>query len=158
MKTMDSRATALACSLALLGALAWARDEPIPKQPADSIWTFLIEKYDADADGVITRKEYSGDDEHWARLDVDGDGKLARAEVEGRKNPNLRGKQARGRKLPKAPKVGSHAPDFELEVVVDVSRLGHAKEAGDKPKKPETVRLSAFRGKRPVALIFGSYT
>ncbi len=57
--------------------------------------------------------------------------------------------------VPEAPKVGSVALDFELEVVVDVAKLGH--EEKDK-KKPESVRLSSFRGKKPVALIFGSYT
>jgi hypothetical protein len=41
-----------------------------------------------------------------------------------------------------APAVGADAPDFELP------RLG----AGDQ------VRLSTFRGRKPVALIFGSYT
>ena len=153
------RTTTLACGLTLLGALAWAGDEPPPKKTPDSIWAFLVEKYDADGDGAITRKEYSGGDAHWARLDVDGDGQLSRAEIEGRKNPNLRGKKARQRKVPKAPKAGSKAPDFELEVVADVAKLGHAEQPkAEKPKKPELVRLSSFRGKRPVALIFGSYT
>ena len=41
-----------------------------------------------------------------------------------------------------APKVGDLAPDFEL---VDVN--------GENP-----VRLSDFRDRRPVALIFGSFT
>jgi peroxiredoxin len=41
-----------------------------------------------------------------------------------------------------APRVGDHAPDFEL---TDVS--------GDK-----RVRLSEFQGHKPVALIFGSFT
>lgn len=41
-----------------------------------------------------------------------------------------------------APKVGDLAPDFELTDVTGV----------------KTVRLSDFRGKRPVALIFGSFT
>ena len=41
-----------------------------------------------------------------------------------------------------APRVGDVAPDFEL---FDVN--------GDNP-----VRLSGFRGAKPVALIFGSYT
>ena len=41
-----------------------------------------------------------------------------------------------------APKEGDIAPDFELR---DVS--------GENP-----VRLSAFRGRKPVALILGSYT
>ena len=42
----------------------------------------------------------------------------------------------------KAPAVGDAAPDFELPLL-----------GGD-----ERVRLSAFRGQRPVALIFGSFT
>ncbi len=41
-----------------------------------------------------------------------------------------------------APKVGDLAPDFELR----------------DPSGSTVVRLSDFRGKRPVALIFGSYT
>ncbi len=41
-----------------------------------------------------------------------------------------------------APEVGSDAPDFKLP------RLGSA----------EQVQLSSFRGRKPVALIFGSYT
>ncbi len=41
-----------------------------------------------------------------------------------------------------APKAGSEAPDFELRDL-----------KGENP-----VRLGDFRGKKPVALIFGSYT
>jgi len=41
-----------------------------------------------------------------------------------------------------APAVGADAPDFELP------KLGDS----------ERVRLSGFRGHKPVALIFGSYT
>jgi hypothetical protein len=43
---------------------------------------------------------------------------------------------------PLAPKVGDVAPDFQLS---DVN--------GENP-----VRLSQFRGKSPVALVFGSFT
>ncbi len=43
---------------------------------------------------------------------------------------------------PRSPKVGDLAPDFELQ----------------DPEGRVKVRLSDFRGKRPVALIFGSYT
>jgi len=43
---------------------------------------------------------------------------------------------------PLAPKTGDEAPDFELR---DAN--------GENP-----VRLSDFRGKKPVALIFGSFT
>jgi len=42
-----------------------------------------------------------------------------------------------------APGVGEAAPDFDLPL------LGH---------EPRRVRLSTFRGERPVALIFGSFT
>ena len=42
----------------------------------------------------------------------------------------------------KAPAVGSPAPDFELPL----------RDGGG------IVRLSSFRGDRPVALVFGSYT
>ena len=42
-----------------------------------------------------------------------------------------------------APNAGAPAPDFELPRLDDRSPM---------------VRLSEFRGKRPVALIFGSYT
>jgi hypothetical protein len=41
-----------------------------------------------------------------------------------------------------APEIGSDAPDFKL------SRLGSV----------EQVQLSSYRGRKPVALIFGSYT
>ena len=41
-----------------------------------------------------------------------------------------------------APAVGANAPDFRLP------RLG----------RDEQVQLSSFRGRKPVALIFGSYT
>lgn len=43
---------------------------------------------------------------------------------------------------PKSPKVGDLAPDFELQ----------------DPEGNVGVRLSNFRGERPVALVFGSYT
>jgi hypothetical protein len=43
---------------------------------------------------------------------------------------------------PQSPKVGDMAPDFELQ----------------DPAGEVRVRLSDFRGKRPVALVFGSYT
>ncbi len=43
---------------------------------------------------------------------------------------------------PSAPRVGDVAPDFDL-----------SSSRGDR-----RTRLSAFRGKRPVALVFGSYT
>ena len=43
----------------------------------------------------------------------------------------------------RAPNVGDAAPEFELPTLGD---------------RNQTVRLSDFQGKRPVALVFGSYT
>ncbi len=43
----------------------------------------------------------------------------------------------------RTPTAGASAPDFELPLLADRAR---------------SVRLSSFHGKRPVALIFGSYT
>lgn len=42
-----------------------------------------------------------------------------------------------------APKVGEQAPDFNLPLLAN---------------REQTVRLSDFRGRKPVVLIFGSYT
>ena len=58
---------------------------------------------------------------------------------------NKRGRGGRGRRGERAPdrlKTGDPAPDFKLKTV----------------DGKKTVRLSGFRGKKPVALIFGSYT
>ena len=48
-----------------------------------------------------------------------------------------------GNSLGNFPKLGEVAPDFELDL------LG---------KEQKKLRLSAFRGKKPVMLIFGSFT
>ena len=54
----------------------------------------------------------------------------------------------RGRRgVDRAPKAGAPAPDFDLH------RLGKK----GKPSKKK-VRLSDFKGKKAVALVFGSYT
>lgn len=45
-----------------------------------------------------------------------------------------------------APAAGSEAPDFDLSRLIE----GEASE--------DRVKLSSFRGKRPVVLVFGSYT
>ena len=63
----------------------------------------------------------------------------------------------RGRREDKAPKVGVEAPDFELTTVTvsDTAR----KDLGIKQKEaPKTLKLSAFRDKKPVVLAFGSFT
>jgi Ca2+-binding EF-hand superfamily protein len=47
----------------------------------DSIWTYLVQKYDTNADQRITRDEYTRDDATFARLDRDGDGAVTAEET-----------------------------------------------------------------------------
>ena len=54
-------------------------------------------------------------------------------------------------------KAGEMAPDFTLRVLEKKPSKPLTK--GDKKaKKPETFQLASLRGKKPVALNFGSYT
>jgi len=48
----------------------------------DSIWSYLVQKYDTDSDGSISRAEYSRDDATFGRLDRNGDGAVTAEEVE----------------------------------------------------------------------------
>lgn len=158
-------ATTLPGSLVLLLAPAFSAPQD-PRPGPSSTWEFLLGKYDADGDGRIARKEYTRDDAHWSNLDADGDGFLVASEVEGRRR-RRRGRGDADRAAPVAPKVGQVAPGFELEVLPPppptpppngkppVPATGKAPK---EPKEPETLSLASFRGKRPVALIFGSYT
>jgi hypothetical protein len=57
-------------------------------------------------------------------------------------------RRGRGRnRADTAPEVGDRAPDFDLPRLVDGA-----------PDPEDRVRLSDFRGERPVVLVFGSYT
>lgn len=97
----------------------------------------LIRTLDADQSGTVEVSEVSG---VFADLDKNGDEVVAGAEF-GRS-------RERGRRdaSSSAPKVGDTAPDFDLPF------------AGATKDDTKTVKLSSFAGKRPVALIFGSYT
>lgn len=125
-------------------------------------WRLFVSDADADADGVVTADELlcngvtrrtfatllatldANRDRRlqteelaapFARLDRNDDGYVSGEEMRGR---------APARPAERAlPKAGDPAPDFELPLVAN-------------PKK--TLRLSSYRGKKPVALIFGSYT
>lgn len=101
----------------------------------------LLQQYDKNGNGRIERDEYPRTSETFANLDRDQNGYLDAADFA------LPPKRPRDllpdRKGDKLPKVGDDAPDFDLPM------LG---------MKGKTVKLSSFRGDRPVALIFGSYT
>jgi hypothetical protein len=101
-----------------------------------AVWSQLASSWDADRDGRITRAEYGRDDAHFARLDTDGDGALCEQDLLARKL----GAPAFDVGAP--PAVGELAPDFELAEL----------------SSPGRVALRSFRGVRPVALLFGSFT
>jgi len=124
----------------------------------DRTWKFLAKKYDKNKNGKITFKEYKRDKEKFASLDQDGDGVLTEADFKGgggrggrgrggrrgdRGGNRGRGDRDRGNKGAQVATLGKKAPDFELPTIKN-------------PKK--TIKLSSFAGKKPVALIFGSYT
>ncbi|MFQ5750063.1 MAG: hypothetical protein ACE5H3_11495 [Planctomycetota bacterium] len=123
------------------------------KAPA-TVWELLVRDYDKNKDGKITKQEFNRSEKSFGRLDTDGDGVITEADTKAlghphsRPSPPSKGKDEKPirREPPKdlAPLAGTIAPDFELPLL-------HAED-----KAP--VKLSSFRGKKPVALIFGSYT
>ena len=77
---------------------------------------------------------------------------------------------ARGRPAEGSLKIGDAAPDFNLKRLPGEKPAGPDAPRADGPAPPapapgpqdapapKTVRLSDFQGKRPVVLVFGSYT
>ena len=134
----------------------------------------LLHKYDADRDGKINRKEYPRTDAAFTNLDRNRDGSIDAADFEPTAGRTRGAGQARQPRAAKLPKVGETAPDFELPLLPARAKELPTKdkdgEAAGKPPtaeggagKPEKapveiVKLSSFVGKKPVALIFGSYT
>jgi hypothetical protein len=161
-----------ALALVLLGALALAgaaapstgADDPPPEPEVDpeeskSVWDYLSKRYDADGDGKITFEEYGRSREHFDRLDADGDGVVSAADATARRRPSRGGKQ-RGEagKRPQPPREGQRAPDFTLEVLERAPEEAKRSDPKDE-ESPLTVQLSDYaKAKKPVALIFGSYT
>ena len=147
---------------------------------ANRTWEFLSEKYDKNKDGKVSWKEYARDKDKFASLDTDGDGGLTADDFgRGGRGSGRRGRGGRSSRggASAAPKVGQAAPDFDLPTLDDAnwkqaSNKSGQKSPNGKPGKPgkassrktsqkssrRTVQLSSFKGKKPVALIFGSYT
>ncbi len=109
-----------------------------------------------DGDDSGTERAMMGDYDAWEVLieavDDDGDGRLATRELvaffnerdDGDQVLSMRGGASEEARRPDTSGVleGEMAPDFSLEP----------------PDGGERVTLSSFRGKKPVALVFGSYT
>lgn len=109
------------------------------RSPALGVWDFLMRKYDADGDGLIASEEYRRGPQAFAHLDADGDGLVSPADFA----PEWTGRpRARDFTYGEGgPEPGDPAPGFRL-----ASTTG------------ETFELASFHGRRPVALVFGSFT
>jgi hypothetical protein len=176
----------LAVAVSGLGTRTVTSQDAAPSTPEPTAWEWLCAKYDKNEDGKIARKEYTRDAAHWARLDGNADGWLTKDEFEGRR-PDKGGAKKEGREGEEpAPKEGELAPEFALEVLAvppkpapgdggkggtggangsgagagGQGKAGSAAKGGSKPgaAKPAVVKLSDFKHKKPVALVFGSYT
>jgi EF hand len=171
---------------ALLLLLPQAGAVTPPKSAPKTAWELLAAKYDANQDGKISRKEYSKADKYFARLDLDGDGEITKADADAlgtRAAGRARGAAGEGRgttdqgtdgKSELAKKIvvaaeGVVAPDFSLPRLLSQQSKAKSKfwlPAKTKFEPPtelnlkalDRLKLSSFRDKKPVALIFGSYT
>jgi hypothetical protein len=134
-------------------ALAFAADDK-PRRPPEGakplVPARLLEQLDKNKNGSLDRDEVPGRMmEQFDRIDANKDGVLDRDELMAARRRGGGGRPgevitpaAKGERLPDRLRVGDPAPDFTLP---SVSGKGE-------------VTLSRFRGKRPVVLIFASYT
>lgn len=167
-----------------LGAVQVERADPqssgeqekpaVEPDSAKSVWEYLSGRYDANGDGKIAKDEYPRGATQFARLDKDKNGFIEEADS---KQQNARGARGRGegrgargseggKRPAEAPTEGSNAPDFELETLYPMEPKDADKDASggepvskaEEPPTFERVKLSSWKGKKHVALVFGSYT
>jgi Ca2+-binding EF-hand superfamily protein len=129
--------------------------DPLPASRGEEAAEALFRRLDRDSNGRITRAELTG---FFERADRDGLGFLSREDLALALRDPVDGEGGRGRmpspwamlgmlasgqlgSLREGPGVGEMAPDFLLET-----------------REGTSFRLSDSRGKRPVVLIFGSFT
>ncbi len=111
------------------------------RRPGRGNFLERIQAYDKNQDGKITHAEASGRlAQRFAHIDVNGDGVIDQAELT--QLANRIGRRRTGRDGGGSAVEGKIAPDFKLKSL-DGKR---------------SVQLSSFAGKKPVALVFGSYT
>ena len=109
----------------------------------------LFRRFDTNKDGKLTKDELKNAPQALRKLDRNKDGTIDRREARAGQRPGRSSRPgevntppARGERRQTNLKVGDMAPDFTLP---------------DLTGKNE-ITLSSFRGKKPVVLIFASYT
>jgi len=180
-------------------------------------WKWLADRYDADRDGAVSRKEFPGTAEQFDRLDRNHDGRLTPEDFDwSPRSPLAREEQLAGRLFgrgdadtdgrvsaeewqalfkqaargkdhltaddlrallfpppPPAPAKGGPPPGMPSRLTLLLGLLnGEIGSAGEGPKLgamapdfrlklhdgDKEVSLSDYRGKKPVVLVFGSFT
>ena len=124
-------------------------NRPVPSTPPDEspadvatkAWDYIRERYDMDDDERVTREEYPRVDAGFERLDADEDGAITLPDFLERDKASWSLEMKEYVVAGGGPRVGDLAPDFKLTSI-----------AG------EELDLASFRGKKPVVLIFGSFT
>ena len=148
---MDTRFDAMATQRSMM---RWFQDDDNPGDLYVEEVTASFYRLDSDRDGWLSAAEYPGGETTWASFvaacDTDHDGEVALAETESFFNRRDRDGDGVWKRPP--PRAGARrrvgvaegepAPDFTLRP----------------PDGGDPVTLSSFRGGKPVALIFGSYT
>ena len=99
----------------------------------------MVDRYDTNKDGVLTKDEFRGRGEHWRRMDANRDGKVDAADF-----ATICQQRSGGNRFSSdnCPAVGESVGDFTLKLL-DSEKM---------------VRLSEQYADKPVVLTFGSYT
>jgi Cu/Ag efflux protein CusF len=118
-----------------------------PETPADDQPALTFRFFDRNRDGAISREEIENAVKLFDKLDRNDDGQLDRQELTratrgGGRPGEVITPAARGERHSDTLAVGDDAPDFTLPT----------------PDGKSEVKLSSFRGKRPVVLVFSSFT
>jgi len=111
----------------------------LASSPSLAVWDFLRGKYDRNGDARIERVEYPRGERAFGYVDADHDGVITTADFAGEWGDGPRDEGFTWGEG--GPEPGDPAPELRLLTT------------GGEP-----VGLSAFRGKKPVALVFGSFT
>ena len=127
---------------------------------SDRRFGMLRRALDEDRDGSVQHREIAA---VFQQLDRNKNKVLCRAEMGGNRSRGGRGRRGRSNE-PGVPQPGQPAPDFDLPLLDQPAdqppdQPASQPDAQSKGARPQaTIKLSSFAGKKPVALIFGSYT